>query len=250
MTRIAVDLGLGDQVVGRTGYCTAVDADVPVIGDLHAIDFETLIRLQPDVVCVQPPSTGVNAQLREMARTHGWTLVEKRLNTLDDIAVCTTALAEAAAMPRATARAAELSAELHSLAHDRQQPVWPGRVLMLARVDPPLAFANETFLDTMLESLGAQNAAHGRGWIELTVEDVVRLDPQAMLLVQPRAAMDDETVEPVLGPLAEVELAAVNAGRVAVLSHPDALLPSTALIEVQEELEQILAAWAREEDPP
>lgn len=50
-----IELGLGAHIVGRSPYCTGVDASVPVVGDLRDFDAERLALVHPDVLFVQPP---------------------------------------------------------------------------------------------------------------------------------------------------------------------------------------------------
>ncbi len=91
----------------------------------------------------------------------------------------------------------------------------------------------------ILRSLGGRNATTSRGWSELSLEDVVRLDPEAIILVRDRGPADIDPVE-AAGPLASLDTTARRAGRIAVLWHPDAMLPSTAVIDVADRMGQVL----------
>ena len=71
----------------------------------------------------------------------------------------------------------------------------------------------------------------------------MRLNPEAIVIIKPYAT---ECIDPrsLLGALTESPIEAVLSGRLGLLTHPDALLPSTGLIEVARELRDILATFA------
>jgi ABC-type Fe3+-hydroxamate transport system substrate-binding protein len=89
---------------------------------------------------------------------------------------------------------------------------------------------------------GARNAVRDSGWVQLSLEDVVRLAPDAIVLVKPGASVDE--VRSDLGPLATIDVPAVQQGQLAVLAHPDALLPSSAVVGVVADLRGILQRFA------
>src|SRR5690606_12912887 len=95
LTRIAVDLGMADVIIGRTPWCTSIDADVPVVGQLDDADFELLVRLDPTHLLVQPSAVGVHAELERLAREKDWVIISDRVNGLDDIQTVTSAIVSA-----------------------------------------------------------------------------------------------------------------------------------------------------------
>jgi ABC-type Fe3+-hydroxamate transport system substrate-binding protein len=86
----------------------------------------------------------------------------------------------------------------------------------------------------------------------LDAEDVRSLNPDAILLIQPRAADDPPLGNPAdptllrerLGPLANLNIAAVRSGRVALIDDPRALLPSTSLIQIAQHMRDALVRWS------
>ena len=121
--------------------------------------------------------------------------------------------------------------------------VFQGRTLIISDVDPTLAFGKGSYLHELLLALGGHNATEASGYPTYTFEDVVRLDPEAIVIVKYNVNDDVEPLD-FLGALAQAQIKAVDSRRVAVLTHPDAILPSTGLIGVAEELRKILVSFA------
>lgn len=254
ISRTLVDFGLEEHIVGRTPFCASIDQSIPVVGSLLDLDYERLIKLEPTHVLVQPSlAQGVDPKLRSLAETHGWMLGEfPGLNTIDDVEHMILALPavlygdDAAALQSAASRAAELTTQIASALKPAGDSAFKGSVLLVAGVEPVFVYGDDTYLDDILAALGGTNAAHATGWAELSLEDVVRLDPEAIVLVRERPVNDGD-VERALGPLAALPIRAVKDGRLAALVHPDAELPSSGVIGVAGALRDVLVDLARKE---
>jgi ABC-type Fe3+-hydroxamate transport system substrate-binding protein len=151
------------------------------------------------------------------------------------------------------ARAAEIEATLDELLDPGNKFTFSDDVMMVGRMSPVLAFGRGTYLDDVLSALGARNAVASRGWVQLSLEDVIRLNPQVIVLVAGSPSGGEPTD---LSKLHDLPVGAVESGRVAMLRHPDALLPSSAIVEVAADLRRILIelsqgdAPARNRTPP
>lgn len=247
ISRTLVDLGVGENVVGRTRYCRTLASSVPVVGDLEGIDYQRLLRLEPTHVLVQPPAAGVDAELTRLAADRGWRIGAWRIDTIDDIRrlideLPPTLFDDAGERADARRRADALLASLDGVLDGHVG--WSGRVLLVHDVDPVGVFGASTYLAEVVEAMGAVNAAAGEGWLTLTMEDVTRLDPEALILIRPGEAADAD-----LGPMAELPVAAIEDGRTAVLTHEDALLPCSGLVGTAAELRTILEGFAAAESP-
>jgi ABC-type hemin transport system substrate-binding protein len=249
LTRIAVDLGLGEWIVGRTQFCTAVDPAIPVAGDHFLQDFETLVRLDPTHILIQPPRNEVPGPLAELARQKGWSVVTWRIDTIADVrAVVREMPGRLAASPsdvstRLAGRAAELLRDIDEslAAPSPRADDGERRVLLIYSTEPVISvFGGATYLDEIVRALGWRNAAdHLSGWGQLTLEDVVRIDPDAVIVIAQGAVPLDEA----LGSIAALDLRAVDQHQAAVLGHPEALLPSTSIVEIAAMLREILDAF-------
>ncbi len=84
MTSMAVGVGLGDVLVGRSAYCQNVD-HLPVVGDLEHINAEMLVRLRPTHVMVQRSPGDVDQRLVDLANQYQWTIMAQPLRDLRDV---------------------------------------------------------------------------------------------------------------------------------------------------------------------
>ncbi len=243
LTRTLVDLGLEDHIVGRTEFSRSVDPRIAVVGNLYELDYERLIRLKPTHVLVQPPAGGVDKQLERLCQSRGWQLRQWKINTIQDIERTIRELplavfsANDGRLAGVTRRAAELLDAIAHAVSPPQQELWGGPTLLVADTEPVLAFGRRTYLNDCLVALGGRNVVETEGWVELSLEDVVRLDPAAIILVRDRRPADGAAADRVL---AKLDIAAVRNGRIEVLFHPDAVLPSSSVIGVAGELRRVL----------
>ena len=122
-------------------------------------------------------------------------------------------------------------------------PIWTCSTLLLAATDPVLAYGKGSYLDGILSRWGVTNTTAATGWPELTLEDVQRLNPGAIVVVGDAADADANPMD-LLGPIASLNIDAISNGRVGVLASDDAELPSSAVRFVAAELHRILARFA------
>ncbi len=253
LTRTLMDFGLESRIVGRSRWCDFLPESVPIVGDLLTVDYERIIALAPTHLFVQAPEDGVDGRLAALAAERGWTLATwTGLDTIDDIERLvrelpallyppgTPALEEASR--RASALLNDIAAAL-APARDGDPKVWRGTTLLVHHSEPVGVSGRATFLHDVLVRLGGVNAVQAAGWPSLTLEDVTRLDPGAIVIVTTDRAADDP--ERAAGVLAELDVAAVRDGRLAVLTHPDAQRPCTGIIGVAQEMRKVLRALAR-----
>lgn len=240
LTRIAVDLGLGDYVVGRTPWCEAVDKSVPVAGDLLNLDLETLVRLKPTHILIQPPSSGIDPTLTSLADERGWKIASWKIDTIEDIKRVVREIPgylnaeDDVLLDRAKALESRIQiATFKQIAGDTNY-----KVLIATPYDPPLVYGIGTYLHDLIINMGFANAVAVSGWADLTLEDITRIDPDIIIIVS--STVDSSQPLVAAGPLGRLDVTAVREGRVGVLSHPEANLPSSAVVEVAEELRQIL----------
>jgi len=263
------DIGLEDSIVGKHAWDMVLSDSVPIVGSEEGIDYEAMIRAKPTQIFFQRSSAGVPAKLREMGEEQGWVIRTMAVDTLDDIALSADNLymqfvgvrEQAPGEIDPTARFAEMMMPSGSLARSwaDRGPVADraGRVLVLAGVDPPGAMGPGSFHHQLIIRLGATPAlVDGGMWQELDLEDIVRLNPDSIVLFSPRkpdasdlfAAVGDPLTDEVslFGKIARLEINAVNNGRLAVIDDPLALVPGTNMGKVGDELAEIFARWARQ----
>jgi ABC-type Fe3+-hydroxamate transport system substrate-binding protein len=241
------DLGRDPMIVGRDQNDMVLERQVPVCGDFQGLNYETILSLQPTHVLLQLAE--VPAKLAGMAEDNRWTVANYSLLTLDDIERTTGELAQlvdVSAEPVVARMNAAWSRRDTDLAK-------AGRVLLLESVDPPAALGPGSFHQQILERIGGAPAITlGKVYITLDAEDILRMAPDAIILLSPRppgspapaAPAGPEQVRAMLGRIGTLDIPAVKHGRMALIDDPLCLTPSTAMIEVADQMAQILERWA------
>lgn len=177
ITDSIVEVGLAAHIVGRSGYCTSVPKSVPVVGDLRDFDAERLALIRPEVLFVQPPLAGVAPELRAFCEQKSIRLVERRLESLADIAALADDL-ETVFGASIAPRLAEARGFLH------EQPALAAdapRALVIVSADPFLAVGRGNYLDELVAREGWANAVEAKGWVELSVESIAALRPARII---------------------------------------------------------------------
>jgi ABC-type Fe3+-hydroxamate transport system substrate-binding protein len=262
------DIGMEDSIVGKHAWDMVLSDSVAIVGSEEGIDYESMIRAAPSQIFFQRSSAGVPAKLEQLADEQGWVIRTIALDSLDDIAIAADDLfmqfvgvrEQAPGEIDPTERFAQTTMPSESLARawaDRG-PIADraGRVLVLAGVDPPGAMGPGSFHHQLVSRLGAETAIDAGGmWQELDLEDIVRLNPDSIVLFSPRErdASDlfapiegaDEDISALFGKIAELDINAVKHSRLAVIDDPLALVPGTNMRQIGEELGAIFERWAQ-----
>lgn len=240
------DLGAGGLVVGRHNY-GMVFKDRPACGQQGAIDYEQLLAVSPTDVLIEWGSGALPDRLLELADRNAWQVRRFELLTLDDIERATDELQRLYAPDRP---GEPLSRTLQEAFRPVEGVERVGRVLVLGAVSPPTVLGPGSFHAQVLDRLGARSAVpEGGPWMELGLEDVLRLAPDAVVLVMPREGgtgigATGETAIEQLGVLGRLDIPAVRRGRVAVLDGELYHTPSTAMADFARDLATVLREWA------
>jgi len=269
------DLGLESEIVGRHGFDMALDPALPVAGDQGGVDYEVVLSLEPTHVYSQFGALGVPERLTRLAEERGWALEDLTLDTLDGIARTMDDLhLDLIGFEERGFEEFDPSMQFDrtTLPSERLARAWrdrgpavrdAGRVLMIAAVEPPGVLGPGSFHHEMLVRIGGTPAVTAGGpWQELDAEDVLRLAPDAIVIIATDGATDAgpsgdaRFVEPApprwgaiearLGALAGLPIPAVRDRRVALIDDRLALLPSSSLAGVADELAGHLEGWSAE----
>ncbi|MEO1584064.1 MAG: hypothetical protein AAFR96_05755 [Planctomycetota bacterium] len=241
------DAGLGDRIVGRHGWDSVLDPELPVAGDQTGIDYERLIGLRPTHVVIEWGARDLPARLRETARERSIELVEIDTLTLDDIA------SSAERVVSAFEDASPI--DTGALVRMRDpKPAW-GSVLLVVAATPTVDCLGPGSAHHELLIAGGFTPAIASGapWVTMSVEDAITLDPACIVVVQPReqAALDENTLDEdtldedaapadlaiaAIGSLARTDIRAIALGRVVLIDDPLGLIPSTNMSSFADEL--------------
>ncbi len=230
------DLGLRDRIVGRHGFDLLLEDEVPVVGNELGLDYEALIGVEPTHVLLETNERGIPPRLVSLAEARRWLILTIPLHeSVDQIRAGVERLVEVLPREVDPEAAEELRREMDRAWREREGlAARLGETLPLVGIDPPGALGPGSFHADLLGRLGAEPVPRdGAMFIRMSAEDVVRLDPDSIILFLPGAQPDGEGA---IGVLGRIGLRAVEEGRVLLITHPHCLTPSTAMIEVADEI--------------
>jgi ABC-type hemin transport system substrate-binding protein len=252
------DLHYDHLCVGRDAHDLALHASIPVVGNQNAIDYEAVIACHPTHVLTQWGSRDLPARLVELAKDNNWKLTDSRLLSLDDVRMTTAQLdRELCAATGAKAPSEACRALLARMDAAWARPAGKdysklGKVLLLAQTSPPAAFGPGSCHYQLLEKLGVTPAVgSGAAYITLDSEDLLHLAPDAIILINPRSpdlpppsAEDAKKLRDAkFVAIAALDVPAAKSGRLAIIDDPRGFIPSTSLIRVAEEIQDVLDGW-------
>ncbi len=255
------DLGLEGRIVGRHAWDLCLPESLPACGDQAGIDYEALLKAAPTHVVIQWGKRELPLRLRELSDAHHWKIVPLDPLSLDEVVGAARALEHEFDAWIDTAHKGDHSpaSQLeHTLATPESAAAKAGRVLLLTNASSPTALGPGSFHADVLSRLGGRSALTGSGaYVTIDAEDVLRMSPDGIVLIEPRAArspttrplnrssdFDPADLRSRLGKLAELDIPAVRNGHIALIDDPLALTPSTAMIGFGERLRHILMAWS------
>ncbi len=197
VTATVVAIGAGDLLVGRTPWCVGVDS-VPVVGTLLDFHAERLASVSPTVILVQPPAQGLSDTLGEFAARRRWTLSTHQLESIDDVRRLIHDLPRILATDASDPRAGAMETASKQLAQRLDDCLTPlpgtdrlGRTLaLLAGGESPdaLAFGDDTYLAQAIGSMGVKGALGRPGYPALSLEAILAIHPDTVLVVGSRSA--------------------------------------------------------------
>lgn len=234
------DLASADRIVGRHGFDMVLDKEIPVVGDESGINYEALTGVRPTHVLLEESARGVPPRLRELAATQGWEIVTVPLLSLADVEAAVPALSEVIGTDAARSRAMALRSQMdRAWAFTERTRGLLGRTLVLSSVEPIGAMGPGSFHHDLLARMGAIAVPEeGAAYQTLSREDLLRLNPDTIILLSPgNAARFGFEIE-AFGTLSAMPVKAFEERDLIVVSHPLCQTPSTALIEVADEISE------------
>lgn len=236
MTIILRDLEALDHVVGRHAYdLILTSTDIPVLGNETGLDYEALIAADPDILLLEGNRRGIPHRLQALADERNWRIETIPLLTLPDILAAINRLDTLLHPPSGSDYGASLTLQLQAAwDHSPQIQSRLGRTIALASTDPPGVLGPGSFHYQLLAKLGAKPLPNsGMPYITMSPEDIKHLAPDSLVIFAPGS---DQTIDDLLGPLTRIGLTAIQENRVFVIRDPFCHTPSTALINIAQEL--------------
>lgn len=180
LTELAYAVGAGDAVVGVIRYSDFPEAAkaLPVVGDAHAIDFERIVQLKPDLVLVW--GSGLNERHKARLRSLGLTVYESEIRHAQGIADTLRRLGTLLGRADgAEAAARHFEAQWRGLA-ERYRDRAPVRVFWQLWHEPLMTINREHLISEAMRTCGGVNVFADLPLLTPSVswEAAVRADPQ------------------------------------------------------------------------
>ena len=183
LTELVYAAGAGERLVGVIRYSDfpAAAQALPVVGDAHAIDFERIVQLRPDLVLVW--GSGLNERHKARLRSLGLTVYESEIRQAQGIAETLRRLGILIGRHEAQAEARNFDQKWQALA-ERYRDRAPVRVFWQLWLDPaggPLMTINRQHLiSEAMRSCGGVNVFADLPLLTPSVswEAAVKADPQ------------------------------------------------------------------------
>ena len=243
ITEILFALGCGDRVVGVTRYCDYPEeaARIEKVGGLVDPSIERVGALRPDLVLA---FRGNPVRLLEKMRNVGLPVfsLEPGLTLESLLAAITKVGLVTGREEAARALTADLGARIVAIEASVADAAEKPKVFLKLQGQGLWTCGRESYLDALIARAGAVNVAGGiaKKWALLGREELLRRDPDAILILARTRKDFDATAdwfrsEPHLN-----RLAAVAAGRIAMLDENKASRFGPRLIETYREIVRIL----------
>ena len=183
VTDVVLALGLTDRLIARTDYdLDARIAHLPSVGPGLTPNLEWLASQAPDLVIAWRDVEG-----RALVESIGELGIAVYSSRLEDVPTSLSTIERIARLLGEPARGDSLSgaleARLDSVRNARRASARP-TVLYLVGGEPPYAPGPATFVDQLIDIAGGRNLLAGMadGWHSVSVEEVVRRDPDVIVI--------------------------------------------------------------------
>lgn len=176
-TELLVDLGLRDMIVGITKFCVhpnGLKKEKVVIGGTKNFHFDKIDALRPDLIIANKEENYKEGIEKLAGKYPVWI---SDINNLEDAYQMILSLGEmTGSIPIASQIVADIRKGLDKDFH------FKGSAVYLIWNEPLIAVGSDTFIDSMLEKAGFKNIIQQRRYPEIRKEDLLRLNPDYLLL--------------------------------------------------------------------
>jgi len=233
-------LGQSDAIVGRSPWCRGIDPSTPVVWDGASVDGERLMALRPTHCFHQATlSSQPGDELAALGARRDWVTVAWRLDRLADVRAMIEGIGREVS-GEVQAHASRMLERLDAACEPDEGVRALGPTVILFGVEPPTAFGPGSYVDDLWSAIGGRNAVTHAPYPEMTVEELMRLDPSWIVLVG-----GDPSIEA----LRRLPVRAVREGRVIHARHPGLLEPGAGVIDAVLDLKRRVREAQDSRDP-
>lgn len=179
-TELLFDLGLRDEVVGITKFCIHPEEWFRTktrVGGTKLLHIETIRALQPDLI-IAGKEENVQGQVAEIEKE--FPVWVSDVKTMED---CLSMIASLGRLVQKEAASEKLIGEIEKGLAQLTFSKLPKRVAYLIWYNPLMTVGADTFINTILETIGWKNLfADKTRYPEITMNDLAAMNPDLVLL--------------------------------------------------------------------
>ncbi|MED4786054.1 ABC transporter substrate-binding protein [Bacillus atrophaeus] len=198
-TEITYALGLGDKVIGVTKNDTYPKEvkKVEKVGDMN-VNVEKVISLKPDLVLAHESAKSSSADAMKQLKDAGITvLTVNDAQSFQEVYQSIEMIGEATgAEDKAEKLISSMKSDLQEIKDKAKTISEKDEKTVFVEVSPApeiYTTGKDTFMNEMLNVIHAKNAASGQtGWVQMTDEAIVKLNPDAIVTADGEKAADVE----------------------------------------------------------
>jgi iron complex transport system substrate-binding protein len=230
LTETVYALGLEDKLAADTTYCDvpAAAKSKPHVGGPANPNLESIVAARPDLILA---TTMTSRETVDSLRKLGVPVYFSDPHTVRAMLATTQTIAQiVGADARGVEVVAALQARLDAL-HARLDEKPYQHVLFVVWEDPLITIGQNTFVADALKWAGGESAIQAtQDWPQVSLEEVLRLEPDYIVLTPDHAETDNsKVVNDLRGKAVWRDLRAVKLGRVA-LADEEFIRPSPGLV--------------------
>lgn len=207
-TELLYDLGLAKEVVGITKFCVHPEEwfrNKERVGGTKKLHLDKIRELQPDLI-IANKEENTQEEIEELAKEFPVWISD--INNLPDAMNMIQALGQATGME---GRANKLVEEIVQGFNDLHKANKPKRIAYFIWRDPWMTVGNDTFIHSMIQTIGWQNVFAGETrYPELSLAQLKNYDPEMVLLSSEPFPFKEQHIEEVKKVLPEADLMLVD----------------------------------------
>ena len=210
ITELLFDLGVGDQVVGRTKFCVypqPIIQTIPKIGGTKTVKAQVIHDLHPDLI-IASKEENIEEQVADAGLWDGDSPVPTYVSNVIDLPTSIDMIKDIGTLVRKEEAAAHLSNSINAAAAKIDLSATEPALYLIWR-KPYMSIGGDTYISAMMPYAGYYNVLHDhKRYPSLDAETIAALNPRHILLSSEPFPFKDRHIEELqeLCPTAKISL--------------------------------------------
>lgn len=180
LTELLFDLGLANQIVGRTKFCVHPSdrvPSIPKIGGTKNVNIQKVIQLNPDIIFAnkeENTKSDINS-LQESCNVHITEIAnyDQAISTIEQIGI----------MLQVHEKATQLIEDINDAFANLDKVTYENKVCYLIWQKPYMTIGSDTYIHDMLDRCGYKNVFGGQTrYPQVSIEEIKKQTPDLIFL--------------------------------------------------------------------